>query len=337
MQIVQPEELSPNPLSADYELKSEEHYLGGGGYGIVYKADWNGNEVAVKKLKFSSQGTATPAQLKQFRNEVAVMQQLRQPNLVTMFGIVSRPDCCCIIMEYHPISLGTKLRKTFASAVAKVQEETKETVVNELFSKAVAKAAEGLFPMALRLHLLHGVLKCLSAMHAKSVAHRDLKPANVLLADGWRPKLIDFGLSKVVVNKGAASGQDGTLIYMAPELFGDDPYDVYKADIYSCGMFLYELALLRPPFFEFRGQDKMLISSILGGRRPKLPSGDDLDCVPEWLFDLMETCWDHDPAQRPTIAHIEARIKEACDPKFKVPRMNPVSYTHLTLPTNREV
>ena len=89
----------------------------------------------------------------------------------------------------------------------------------------------------------------LSYLHSKKILHRDLKPANIFLSEGKRViKLGDFGVTKVLSNTlPMAKTKIGTPYYMAPELLLGDAYN-YKADVWSLGCVLYELAALAVPF-----------------------------------------------------------------------------------------
>lgn len=112
------------------------------------------------------------------------------------------------------------------------------------------------------LALAVGLTRGLDAAHRRGVLHRDIKPANAILADHGEVKLLDFGLAKLLPHTPAAplpapaaapelplhdSGVVGTPLYMAPELWRGEPATV-RADLYSLGALLYELATGRPPW-----------------------------------------------------------------------------------------
>ncbi|MFK7931079.1 MAG: serine/threonine-protein kinase [Myxococcota bacterium] len=101
------------------------------------------------------------------------------------------------------------------------------------------------------LILFRGIVAGVRAAHNEGLVHRDLKPANILLfrsSEGFVPKVTDFGLAKVVVGRGAELGQTrqgiamGTPAYMAPEQIRDARAVDQRADLFSLGCILYELA-----------------------------------------------------------------------------------------------
>ena len=85
-------------------------------------------------------------------------------------------------------------------------------------------------------------------LHGKKILHRDLKPANVFLTSWFQLKIGDFGISKSLSETlDMASTMCGTPVYIAPEVFRGEPYD-NKADIWSLGCILFELATLKLAF-----------------------------------------------------------------------------------------
>jgi len=115
----------------------------------------------------------------------------------------------------------------------------------------------GLLPLPEALALFEGVLAGVEAAHGSGVVHRDLKPANVLLdpraGGGWTPRVADFGLARQLsaeaVQALTATGAVlGTPAYMAPEQARDPSGVDARADIFSLGAVLFELACGRPPF-----------------------------------------------------------------------------------------
>lgn len=166
-----------------------------------------------------------------------------------------------------------------------------------------------------KLCLLEGTADAMIYLHNLDppIIHRDLKSLNVLLADpilSWesvpKVKLTDFGLSRV---KGLAgkfmTNQVGTSRWMAPELLrATGTYDE-KVDVYSFGMFVYEVVCRRVPF---ESCDDMveLSSAIQAGTRP------DLGCLPKdspvTVRSLLQFCWHHDPSVRPTFSKTRAYL-----------------------------
>jgi len=206
--------LVPNQELFEYRIT---RLLGQGAFGTVYLAHDTllDRPVAIKELAIASQADATA--IKRFLQEARVAGGLDHPNIITVYALkVAEPGTHYLVMEYVA---GGSLR-TLLQQRGPLQAE-----------EAVRIAAE--------------VCDGLAAVHAKGIVHRDIKPENVLLTQGGRAKVGDFGIAHVPQ---AADGlvrtytgfQPGTLLYMSPEQVRGEAVDG-RSDVYQVGLLLYEM------------------------------------------------------------------------------------------------
>lgn len=110
--------------------------------------------------------------------------------------------------------------------------------------------------------ILLGISIGMKYLHSRGIIHRDLKPANILLNDELYPRICDFGCSfisdKQLTETLIKSEEVGTPMYMAPEIFSDEPYS-YKVDVYAFSMLAYEIITGEIPFVEKDGVFNLLI------------------------------------------------------------------------------
>ncbi|PIA64364.1 hypothetical protein AQUCO_00100088v1 [Aquilegia coerulea] len=186
---------------AEWEIPWEDIQIGEriglGSYGEVYRADWNGTEVAVKK--FLDQDLSGDA-LEQFRCEVRIMLRLRHPNVVLFMGAVTRPPNLSILTEFLPRgSLYRLLHRP------NLQLDEKR-----------------------RLRMALDVVKGMNYLHTShpTIVHRDLKSPNLLVDKNWVVKVCDFGLSRLKHHTFLSSKSTaGTPEWMAPEVLRNEPSD----------------------------------------------------------------------------------------------------------------
>ena len=201
-----------------------EALLGQGGMSAVYRAyDPNlRRPVAIKLIH--SHLSADPEFIGRFEAEAAAVAQLRHPNIVQVFDFNHDGDTYYMVMEYLPgESLQDRLR-----ALSQAQQR---------------------FPFATTASIIGTVADAVAYAHERGTIHRDLKPANVMLMPQGQPVLTDFGVAKILGGQRhtATGAVIGTPAYMSPEQVKGEHLDG-RADIYSLGVMLYEMAAGRPPF-----------------------------------------------------------------------------------------
>jgi len=138
-------------------------------------------------------------------------------------------------------------------------------------------------------------------LHSRNVIHRDLKPANILLTEGNRAKIADFGMS--VANTGQElTAETGTYRWMAPEVIRHESYSS-NADVYSFGVVLWQLISREVPFATLTPVQTAY--AVAEGSRPEIPSS-----TPEQLRNIILACWDADTERRPSFTYIAMALAD---------------------------
>ena len=295
-----------DPEKVKYDKKTD--WIGSGSTGAVYRGKYCGEEVACKVL-FDQKGENTPAGSEDdFMENVTKMKQIPQHDFIVRFrGAVAEPGNCCLVMELCPYG--------------------------SLLTSMKGKQTNAAWTNLMKVRAMYDCARAMNFLHQNGIIHRDLKLDNLLVVS-LDPnsqvvcKLSDFGSMK---KKQRTMGQSftmsktglaGTLLFTAPEMFGNLEHDPdtpdtktpeekgkcsNKVDVFSFGVTLAGTINGRQPYegqsfsseFDFARR-------VLGGMRPEVKNA---DSWPRDLITLMKQCWGPDPHKRPSFEIIVEQLQ----------------------------
>lgn len=255
--------------------------IGKGGMGRVYRAEQLGlDRIVALKILHPAIG-ASPEERSRLLQEAKICARLSHPNIVEVYDVGEWNDQAYIAME---CIRGVELHRLMKQGIER---------------------RRGLL-------LLAEVCRALQCAHDAGVVHRDLKPENVLVEEGGRARVVDWGLAKSheasrrLTRTGVIMG---TPTYMAPEQIRSMPL-TGACDLYALGVMLYELLDGTPPF-----ENEAIARVLLAHLNDPVPSLRPIEpAVSEGLIALVDRLLQKDPEQRPSsAAHVAEALEELAD------------------------
>jgi len=255
-------------------IESDSNLLGQGVHGIVYRGDYKGTKVAIKKIKLPGMNER---EWKKLRREVAIMSLVSHRNVATCQAACISPN------------------------------DTNGYIITELFEKGnleeLINSELNSWGLAKTLTISQGIAEGMRYLASCGIIHRDLKPANILMTQDYTPVITDYGLSRALsFDKVCKMTIDiGTPMYMAPELFkatGNSNYGS-EVDVYSFGVIFWQLVTKQEPYSDFDDGVYTFKELVFEGLRPKLIEG-----LPANYNDFIADCWHKDPLSRPKFTNI---------------------------------
>jgi len=276
-----------------YTLKGT---IGNGAFSIVKLAvDQNSNKQYACKVipKNELKGEHI---IRRFESEIRILQQMKHPNIVQLYDLLTDSMNFYIILEYCPNG----------------------ELFQYILSKRYIQESEA-------KPLMRQIVQAIQYLHNHGVVHRDLKPENILLDARGKVKISDFGFSRYSSHSQVVSTTCGSPCYASPECITGDPYNGFKNDIWSLGIILYAMVTGQLPWTKKKQNElfdqikkaeykipsyiseklSQLIKSMLQIIAEKRPSPEDILAHPWFDDEIDEHFLEHVPPSTITIKHLD--------------------------------
>jgi hypothetical protein len=258
--------------------------IGEGATATVFRANWHGQQCAVKVLRTA----ASETDVSDFKREFAMLAVLQHNRFVRFIGATLSPQVSLVMEFCEGGSLATALHS------------------HELD-----------IAWTTGVRWMHDVLDGVSTLHAlePAIVHRDIKPGNILLTGSGDVKIADFGLSRRTAGEAATLRKiRGTMAFLAPEIFAGGEFSP-ASDVYACGILMWEIAtrcadgqLPAHPFASFanlRKDFQILMHVSKKNLRPPIGS-----TMPPELSSIVTRCWSASAAERPGADAVARELRD---------------------------
>ena len=255
----------------------QEHVLGKGSYGTVYKARRlkDDTSYAVKVINTAGMDIRD---LQDSVNEIRIIASFKSPFIISFCEAFVTGKKLCVVTEYARLGDLSKL-------IDRRKRQVRPLLEDDIW-RFLIQVTEGL-----------------RVLHEAGVVHRDIKSANLLLCAPDVVKIGDLGVSTVLKNRKLAKTQIGTPLYLAPEIWRRRPYDA-KCDMWSLGVVLFEMLNFSFPFIAKTTED--LGKRILQGRIGNIRNGYSNE-IKQIVYALLRTNPENRPSASELMQHIEIK------------------------------
>ncbi|KAJ6514406.1 kinase-like domain-containing protein [Mycena vitilis] len=263
----------------------KERYIGHGGFADIFPGRYEGQDVAVKRLRIYQSGQKPNERIgfnKSLLREVSTWAHLNNPSVLPFLGLDEST------FEDYPPCIVTPLMRN-GTLFGFVKERNATLLPDGRLNQLLFQTADGL-----------------AYLHSQNIVHGDLRGTNVLVDDDGHSRLADFGLAVVTdATRGTTSTFGGSVRWMAPELLdgSECKRPTTASDVYAFSCLYIELYTGAPPFGEMR--EGAVINQVSKGKRLPRPSSSappaGTRAMSDKLWETVEVCSSHNPSDRPAM------------------------------------
>ncbi len=241
--------------------------------GKLYYGTLYESPVAIRVLE----GNLDPKDIERFNKEVSAMDKARGEYVLPIFAICQEPGRLCLVTKY-------------------MQQGSLRQVLNKVDKQEAKLSIE-------QRHQLILEIACgLNSLHGRQICHRNLNSEHVLIDEKGQAYIAEFRLSQNKMLSSLYEERESVLEWMAPEIWMNSQSFTPQADIYSFGMVVWEMMTCEIPYASW--DRTTWIDRIQKGERENLPS-----TVPQFYCDIIKSCWQARPEDRPSLLSIITDLK----------------------------